>query len=51
MPRSIFLRSHLFNILGKVIFLLAYDEVLEELPLGFLLYEIAFDVGYHEREV
>ena len=52
MPGAIFLRSHLFNILGKLFFLLAHDdEVLEELSLSFLLYRIAFDVGYHEREV
>ena len=51
MPRAIFLRSHLLNILGKLFFLLPDDEVLEELPLSFLLYRIAFDVGDHERDV
>ena len=52
MPRAIFLRSHLFNVLGKVFFVLPDDdEVLEELPLSLLLYRIAFDVGDHEREV
>jgi hypothetical protein len=52
MPRAIFLRSHLFNILGKVFFLLTDDdEVLEDLPLSLFLYRIAFDIRDHEREV
>ena len=51
MPRAIFLWSHLFNVLGKVLFVLTDDEVLEELPLSLFLNRIAFDIGDHEREV